>query len=126
MATRHDTSAYVFMLAVAAISRRAHDQSLLVVSSCEEEYVAFFHGAREALCLGRLLVSLHDISAPPMIPPHIYRKGAISLTGTESIIQRIMHMAINDHFARDHIRLGLRGLIYCATAIMVADPLTDT
>lgn len=85
------------------MSWRSRKQTIVVASSCEAEYVAAFSATQEAVWLGLLLTTLHQLPAPPNIVLHLDNQGSIPLTATDSINQRNKHVDIKFHFTREQV-----------------------
>ena len=126
--TRRSTSGYVFILGGAAVSWSSKRQMTVAMSSCEAEYLAATHAAKEALWLSSFIREI-------FIDSNIYRidncvrifsdsQSAIKLAKNSVLHARSKHIDIRAHFIRELIESRKIEFIYIPTEKQVADALT--
>ena len=122
---RKSTSAYVFMMAGAAVTWNSTKQTIIATSSCEAEYVAMSATSKEAIWLTRLLKDfpVKNYLEKGMIV-RADSQSAMKLAANESINRRNKHIDITYHFVREVTSNGQVTLTYVPTSNMIADMLT--
>jgi len=122
---RKSTSAYVFMMAGAAVTWSSTKQTIIATSSCEAEYVAMSATSKEAIWLTRLLKDfpVKNYLEKGMIV-RADSQSAMKLAANESINRRNKHIDITYHFVREVTSNGQVTLTYVPTSNMIADMLT--
>ncbi|TFY74098.1 hypothetical protein EWM64_g9914 [Hericium alpestre] len=122
---RRSISGFVFTLGSGAISWSSKRQPVTALSTCESEYAAAAHAAREALWLCNILTLL-DFPPPGPVPIACDNQSAIRLTHEQSSHCRSKYFDLDHHFLRDRITLGHISVHYVPTHEMTADILTKT
>ena len=122
---RKSTSAYVFMVAGAAVSWCSRKQTITATSSCEAEYIAASMACKEAVWLKRLLsvIPIRTNSSDGM-RLLADSQSAMKLAQNESINRRNKHIDITYHYVREVTNNADVRLTYCPTEDMAADMLT--
>ena len=122
---RKSTSAYVFMMAGAAVSWCSRKQTITATSSCEAEYVAMNMTCKEAVWLKRLLADISiskDLTSGIMVRAD--SQSAMKMAKNESINRRNKHIDITYHYVREVTENGEVYMVYVPTDSMAADMLT--
>jgi hypothetical protein len=126
--TRRSTTGWVVVMYGGAVSWSCKKQPTTAVSTMDAEYQACGAVARECLSVLKALDELALVSAdfPIRGPLLIYcdNKAAISLCKDRKEGQRVKHIDIIHHFARDHVASGELQFLYCKSADNVSDCLT--
>jgi hypothetical protein len=103
-------------------------QSTTAASTMDAEYQACGSAAREGLSLIKALGEMGLLSSDfPLKGPVIIEcdnKAAISLCKDRKEGQRVKHIDIIHHFARDHVASGELSFVYCKSEDNVSDCLT--
>ncbi len=119
--TRCSTSAYVFMLASAAISYLSKKQPTIAMSSTEAEIYAASLGGLEAVFLRWLFA--HILGSELLLPTDLYvdNKGAIDLANDYLSNSRVRH------FSRRHLKIRelVQESIVAVKPIKTANNLSD-
>ena len=121
--TRRSTSGYVFFVGNSLISWSSKKQPTVAKSSTEAEYVALSTATQEAIWLRRLLSDLHFRSPRPTVINED-NQGAIELSRNPKHHNRVKHIDIAYHFARERVESGEIEIAYCPTEEMIADVMT--
>jgi hypothetical protein len=128
MDTRRSTTGWVVVMYGGAVSWSSRKQPTAAVSTMDAEYQACGAVAREGLSVLKALDELALLSSdfPIAGPLNIYcdNKAAISLCKDRKEGQRVKHIDIIHHFARDHVASGELQFLYCKSADNVSDCLT--
>ena len=126
--TRRSTTGWVVVMYGGAVSWSCKKQPTTAVSTMDAEYQACGAVAREGLSVLKALDELALLCAdfPIVGPLSIYcdNKAAISLCKDRKEGQRVKHIDIIHHFARDHVASGELQFVYCKSADNVSDCLT--
>jgi hypothetical protein len=126
--TRRSTTGWVVTMYGGAVSWSSKKQATTAASTMEAEYQACGAMAREGLSLLKALVELALLSDDFPIPgPLIVRcdnKAALSLCEDRKEGQRVKHIDIIHHFARDCVASGELKFVYCRSEDNVSDCLT--
>ena len=121
--TRRSTSGFTFFIGNALISWSSRKQITVAKSSTEAEYVALSCATQEAIWLRRLLNEIHFITDLPTIINED-NQGAIELSRNPKHHNRVKHIDISFHFARERVASKEIEVIYCPTEKMIADVMT--
>ena len=121
--TRRSTSGYVFMLGGAAVSWSSKRQATVAMSSCEAEYLAASHAAKESVWAMGLL---REFGFNESKPVRIFSdsQSAIKLVKNSVFHSRTKHIDIHTHFIRELVENRSIEMIYISTDFQVADSLT--
>ena len=121
--SRRSTTAYLFMMAGAAVSWKSMLQATVALSTAEAEYMALCAAVQEAIFLRTLLSEVGNTQEQATV---IYEdnQSCIALTRSAMTHGRSKHIAIKYHFTREKVQSGEVVIEYCPTAQMVADALT--
>ncbi len=121
---RHSIGRYVFILVGEVITHSSKQQSIITLSSCEAEYMAFSEAAKEAIWAGRFL---HELGFQDDQPILIYtdNKEAIDLTTNSLLHKKTKHIEIRWHWIREVVEKGKITIHYLPTKEMLADGLTN-
>ena len=123
MDTRRSTSGYVFMLGGAAVSWSSKRQATVAMSSCEAEYLAASHAAKESVWATGLL---REFGFNESKPVRIFSdsQSTIKLVKNSVFHLRTKHIDIHTHFIRELVENRSIEMIYISTDFQVADSLT--
>ena len=121
--TRKSTSGYTFFIGSSLISWSSKKQATVAKSSTEAEYVALSGATQEAIWLRRLLNDLRCATDNPTIINED-NQGAIELSKNPKHHNRVKHIDIAYHFARERVEAGEIEIVYCPTDSMIADVMT--
>jgi hypothetical protein len=126
--TRRSTTGWVVVMYGGAVSWASKKQPTVAVSTMDADHQACGAAAREGLSLGKALGELAFLSSDfPLGGPVVIRcdnKAALSLCKDRKEGQRVKHIDIIHHFARDHVASGELSFVYCKSAENVSDCLT--
>ena len=121
--TRRSTSGYTFFIGKSLISWSSRKQETVAKSSTEAEYVALSGATQETIWLRRLLNDVRfDTSHPTIINED--NQGAIELSKNPKHHNRVKHIDIAYHFARERVASKEIEIVYCPTDSMIADVMT--
>jgi hypothetical protein len=124
MVKRRSTSGFVFLLAEGPILWKSSIQRVQAQSSCEAEYIAAAHCAKQAIWLRQLL---REIGCDQLKATIIKcdNQGAIRVAlNTDGVHERSKHIDLKHHFVRDRVEDGTLILEYVPTELQVADVIT--
>jgi hypothetical protein len=126
--TRRSTTGWVVVMYGGAVSWSSKKQPTTAVSTMEAEYQACGAVAREGLSLLKALDELallsDDFPIPGPLAVFCDNQAALSLCKDRKEGQRVKHIDIIHHFARDHVASGELQFVYCRSADNVSDCLT--
>ena len=126
--TRRSTTGWVVVMYGGAVSWSSKKQPTTAASTMDAEYQACGSVAREALSLIKQLGELAHLSSDfPIKGPLTVlcdNKAALTLCNERKEGQRVKHIDIIHHFARDHVASGELKFAYCRSADNVSDCLT--
>jgi hypothetical protein len=126
--TRRSTTGWVVVMYGGAVSWVSKKQPTAAASTMDAEYQACGAAAREGLSLDKALGELALLSSDfPLGGPVVIRcdnKAALSLCKDRKEGQRVKHIDVIHHFARDHVASGELSFIYCKSEDNVSDCLT--
>ncbi|THH09796.1 hypothetical protein EW145_g1755 [Phellinidium pouzarii] len=123
MEGRHTISGYVFKLFGSAIFWSSKEQTLVVLSTTEAEYVALTHAAREAIWLRALLSQVFKLESLP-VEIHCDNQSAIALSAENRFHARTKHIDIQYHFICQCVADGKILVPYVPTDDQEADIFT--
>lgn len=119
---RKSTSGYVFTRSGGAISWSSKLQSTVAQSTCEAEFIAAAHAAKEALWLRDLQAEFRRRVDPVMMFGD--NQGALKLIHHPHAHQRTKHIDVAHRFVQDRVERGELQVEYISTHDMVADCMT--
>jgi hypothetical protein len=126
--TRRSTTGWVATMYGGAVSWSSKKQLTTAASTMYAEYQACGSAAREGLSLIKALGEMGLLSLDfPLKGPLLIEcdnKAAISLCIDRREGQRVKHIDIIHHFARDHVASGELSFVYCKSEDNVSDCLT--
>ena len=119
---RRSTCRYVFNLFGGAISWMSKKQSVVALSTTEEEYMAATHASKEAVWLQRLCSSMGLVQEAIRI--YCDNQSAIFLAKNPAYHSKTKHIDVQCHFVRDMIEDKKVLLVKVDTLKNTADALT--
>lgn len=126
--TRRSTTGWVVVMYGGAVSWSSKKQPTTAASTMDAEYQACGSVAREGISLLKALdeLSLLSNDFPIKGPLSVFcdNKAALSLCKDRKEGQRVKHIDIIHHFARDHVASGELQFLYCKSQDNVSDCLT--
>lgn len=126
--TRRSTTGWAVVMYGGAVSWQSKKQPTTAASTMDAEYQACGAMAREGLSLLKAFkeIALLCDDFPIVGPLSIFcdNKAAITLCKDRKEGQRVKHIDIIHHFARDHVNSGELQFLYCRSADNVSDCLT--
>ncbi|XP_019447250.1 PREDICTED: uncharacterized protein LOC109350471 [Lupinus angustifolius] len=120
---RKSTSGYVFFIFDAPISWSSKKQDVVVISTCEAEYIAACNAACQGLWLTSLISEL-KCGEIGKFELRVDNKSTINLAKNPVSHERYKHIETKFHFLRDQVEKENVKLIHCATKNQIADVLT--
>ena len=104
--SRKSVSGYVILSGGGPIAWSSKQQSIIALSSCEAEYVACTHSARQISWLRSLL---SEIGFPQSEPTLLFcdNQGTVACTHDPHSHSRMKHMDIRIHYIRDCVNRGV-------------------
>lgn len=122
---RHTISGYAFILNGSTVSQFSKYQEIIVLSTTESEHIAEMHIMKEALWMQQFISEvLHAVLGPMII--YSGNQSAIALTKDQQFYAHIKHIDIHFYFIHWHITNKDIQLIFCLTANMIVDCLTES
>jgi hypothetical protein len=117
---RKSTSGMLYCLGSSPITWNSGKQKVVVLSSCEAEYIAAAYGACQGVWLARLLKNL--VGGKPEAPTlRIDNKSAIDLAKNPVHYERSKHIETKFHYIRECVEDGKISLEQVATGDQLAD-----
>ena len=98
----------------------SNQQPVVVLSSCESEYIALAHVSQELVYLSDLL---SEISVPQFSSVHMYEDnmGAHELSGTTAFSSKTKHVCTRNHFLRELVASNKIIVSHVKTTDQLAD-----
>ena len=124
LVTRRSTSGYTFLLGGAAVSWSSKQQASVAMSSCEAEYLAASHAAKEALWEATFLKEL-GLSTGEGVTIQCDSQSALKLMKNPLYHSKTKHIDIHVHFIRELIEAGKVAFEFCPTSLQVENPLPN-
>jgi len=123
---RKSISGYVYQLNKDSsfISWKSKKQNVVVLSSCEAEYIALSTCVQEALYLRKLLTCMYGRNVESSVTVGVDNQGSIALAKNPVHHQRSKHIDVRYHFIRDVVSDGVVKLVTCQRTKNIADVLT--
>lgn len=117
------TTAYLLYLGTNIVSWRSTRQKIVSRSSTEAEYKALENASAELIWLKNLL---HELGVPKTTAPTLFcdNTGATYLCANPIYHSRMKHVALDYHFVREQIALGLLKVLHVHSQDQLADMLT--
>jgi hypothetical protein len=126
--TCRSTTGWVATMYGGAVSWSSKKQPTAAASTMDAEYQACGAATRQGLSLIKALGEMGLLSSDfPLKGPVVIasdNKAAISLSKDRKEGQRVKHIDIIHHFARDHVASGELSFVYCKSEDNVSDCLT--
>ena len=120
---RKRTSGVVFMLGKNIVTWSSQKQKIVIISSCEAEYVAAASGACQGVWLSRLLGEMTG-QAPAMFDLMVDNQSTIALSKNPVHHDRSKHIDVKYHFIRECVEEGRADVKHIGTTDQLADLLT--
>ena len=120
--TRRSRSGFVFIFNGAPISWSSQLQKIVAASTAESEYIALFHGVKEAVWLRHILNEL--VSECKIIPVFVDNQAAIKTASNSNDHKRSKHIDVKFHFTRDASNRGEVEIKYVPSKEQLADIFT--
>lgn len=121
---RKSTAGYVCMLAGGPISHYSKQQSSVVLSSCEAEYIGLTEAGKEVIWLSRLLTEFGHRQEKIPVRLNGDNQGSLALAVNPEHHRRTKHIDVRHHWIRGAVEDGFFKLAYIPTKLMIADGLT--
>jgi hypothetical protein len=120
---RKSVSGFLITMNGSPLSWSSKQQSVIALSSCEAEYLATTHCARDVLWFRNLFAELGFAQESPT---SIFcdNQGTIACTHDPHAHSKMKHIAIREHFIRDCIVKRLVDVIYVSNKENIADIFT--
>lgn len=121
--TRKSISGFIVTMGDSPLSWSSKQQAVVALSSCEAEYLASTHCAREVLWFRNLFA---ELGFPQYDPTTIFcdNQGTVACTHDPHSHSKMKHISIREHFIRDCILKRQIDVIHVAGTDNVADLLT--
>ena len=121
--SRKSISGFFIMMGNSPLSWSSKQQGVVALSSCEAEYLASTHCAREILWFRNLFA---ELGFPQRSPTSLFcdNQGAIACTHDPLAHSKMKHISIREHFIRDCISKRQLDVIYISNKDNFADLLT--
>lgn len=122
-ATRKSVSGFIVMFGDSPVAWSSKQQGVVALSSCEAEYLATTHAAREVLWFRNLLA---ELEIPQIQPTTIFcdNQGTVACSHDPLAHSKMKHIAIREHFIRDCVMKRLIDVIHISNKDNTADLLT--
>ena len=108
---RKSISGYVVICGGGPISWSSKQQAIVALSTCEAEYIACTHSARQIIWLRSLFAELGFPQNAPTIL-HCDNQGAVTCSHDPHSHARMKHMDIRMHFIRDCVNAGVINVVH--------------
>jgi hypothetical protein len=119
--TRRSTTGWVVTMYGGAVSWSSKKQAIAAASTVDAEYQACEAAAREGMSLRK---ALGQMTLLGLLVGWTCDKAALSLWKDRKEGQRVKHIDVIHHFARDHVASGELSFVYCKSVEIVIDCLT--
>jgi hypothetical protein len=121
--TRKSTTGALFFLGNCLVSWQSLKQRVVVMSSCEAEYIVVTTAATQAIWMARLLGELLR-REPEVVVLKVDNKSALALARNPVFHERNKHIDLRYHFIRNCLAEGTVSATYINTVDQLADILT--
>jgi hypothetical protein len=120
---RKSISGYLITLGKSPLSWSSKQQAVIALSSCEAEYLASTHCAREVLWFRNIFA---ELGFPQVDPTTIFcdNQGTVACTHDPHAHSRMKHISIREHFIRDCVMKRLVNVVYVSNQENTADLFT--
>jgi hypothetical protein len=126
--TRRSTTGWMVTMYGGAVSWSSKKQATAAASTMDAEYQACGAAAREGMSLRKALGEMALLSSDFLLGGRVIircdNKAALSLCKDRKEGQRVKHIDVIHHFARDHVASGELSFVYCKSEENVSDCLT--
>jgi hypothetical protein len=120
---RKSICGYIVEMGGGAIAWSSKQQGVIALSSCEAEYIASTHAAKEVLWMRSLAKELGFAQKDPT-PVYCDNQGTIACTHDPQHHSRMKHIDIRYHFVRDCVQKKLIDVMHISGTDNVSDLLT--
>lgn len=117
------TTEFVYFIRDTAFGRTSNKQAIVMLSSCEAEYVV----ANSVVCHATWLMNvLKHLGFQQEVPIEIYvdNRAAIALVKNSTHHERSKHIDAHYHFIREHVKAKEVEVVSCRTYDQAADMFT--
>jgi len=121
--SRKSVSGFLIMMGASPLSWSSKQQAVIALSSCEAEYLATTHCARDVLWFRNLFA---ELGFPQAQPTSLFcdNQGTVACTHDPHAHSKMKHISIREHFIRDCIIKHLIDVIHVSNKENIADLLT--
>jgi hypothetical protein len=118
--TRKSVSGFLIMMGDSPLSWSSKQQAVVALSSCEAEYLASTHCARDILWFRNLFA---ELGYPQIQPTTLFcdNQGTVACTHDPHAHSKMKHIAIREHFIRDCVMKRLIDVVYVSNKENIAD-----
>jgi hypothetical protein len=121
--TRKSVSGFLIMMGDSPISWSSKQQAVVALSSCEAEYLATTHCARDVLWFRNLFAELGFAQTQPT-SLFCDNQGTVACTHDPHAHSKMKHISIREHFIRDCVMKRLIDVIHISNRENIADLFT--
>jgi hypothetical protein len=121
--TRKSVSGFIVLMGNSPLAWSSKQQAVVALSSCEAEYLATTHCARDILWFRNLFA---ELGFPQIQPTTLFcdNQGTVACTHDPHAHSKMKHIAIREHFIRDCIVKRLIDVVHVAGDKNIADLFT--
>ena len=121
--SRKLVSGFLIMMGASPLSWSSKQQAVVALYSCEAEYLATTHCARDVLWFRNLFA---ELGFPQGQPTTLFcdNQGTVACTHDPHAHSKMKHISIREHFIRDCIIKRLIDVIHVSNKENIADLLT--
>jgi hypothetical protein len=121
--TRKSVSGFLIMMGDSPLSWSSKQQAVVALSSCEAEYLASTHCARDILWFRNLFAELGN---PQIQPTTLFcdNQGTVACTHDPHAHSKMKHISIREHFIRDCVMKRLIDVVHVSNKENIADLFT--
>jgi hypothetical protein len=121
--TRKSVSGFLIMMGDSPLSWSSKQQAVVALSSCEAEYLASTHCARDILWFRNLFA---ELGIPQIQPTTLFcdNQGTVACTHDPHAHSKMKHIAIREHFIRDCVMKRLIDVVHVSNKENIADLFT--
>jgi hypothetical protein len=121
--TRKSVSGFLIMMGESPLSWSSKQQAVVALSSCEAEYLATTHCARDVLWFRNLFAEL-GFAQSQLTSLFCDNQDTVACTHDPHAHSKMKHIAIREHFIRDCVMKRLIDVIHVSGKENIADLLT--